>query len=78
MTNIQLANETWEALSALAEQRHLSIPDFLEKITQGQLAVIDIEELEDLMDAQDVILAESDPENGEAIPWEQAKRELGF
>jgi hypothetical protein len=39
---------------------------------------IDAEELEDLMDAQDAILAESDPENGEAIPWEQAKRELGF
>jgi hypothetical protein len=78
MTNIPIAHHTWDQLLDLAKQRNLSLDDFLEKIVQGQLAIIDAEELEDLRDVHDAILAESDPDNAETIPWEVVKRELGY
>jgi len=53
MNNLQLADHTWDKLSDLAKQRNLSINDFLEKITQGKLAIIDVEELEDLRDVNE-------------------------
>jgi len=78
MTSIQLANHTWNQLSDLAKQRNLSLNDFLEKIVQGQLAIIDADELEDLRDLHDAIVAESDPDNAKTIPWEVVKQELGL
>ena len=78
MTRIQLANHTWNQLSDLAKQRNLSLNDFLEKIVQGQLAIIDADELEDLRDLHDAIVAESDPDNAKTIPWEVVKQELGL
>ncbi|MEB3190870.1 MAG: ribbon-helix-helix domain-containing protein [Snowella sp.] len=78
MTSIQLANHTWNQLSDLAKQRNLSLNDFLEKIIQGQLAIIDADELEDLRDVHDAIVAESDPDNAETIPWNVVKQELGY
>jgi hypothetical protein len=78
MTSIQIAHHTWDQLLDLAKQRNLSLDDFLEKIIQGQLAIIDAEELEDLRDVHDAILAESDPDNAETIPWEVVKQELGY
>jgi hypothetical protein len=59
MTNIQLADHTWNQLSDLAKQRNA-------------------EELEDLRDVHDAILAESDPDNADTIPWEVVKQELGY
>ncbi|QUS60091.1 hypothetical protein IQE94_15550 [Synechocystis sp. PCC 7339] len=78
MTSIQIAHHTWDQLLDLAKQRNLSLDDFLEKIIQGQLAIIDAEELEDLRDIHDAILAESDPDNAKTIPWEVVKQELGY
>lgn len=78
MTSIQLANHTWNQLSDLAKQRNLSLNDFLEKIVQGQLAIIDADELEDLRDVHDAMVADSDPDNAETIPWNVIKQELGL
>jgi len=48
----------------------------LEKISQGQLTVIDSEQLDDLIDLQAAIEAENNPENQERVPWELIKQNL--
>lgn len=76
MNSLPVSNEVLSAITTLAEQFNLSVTDFLISIVQGKLVIIDSEELEDLLDAKDAIVAESNPENQERIDWEDIKQEL--
>ncbi len=76
MSSLTVSSEVLAGISALAQQFDLSIEELLTWIVQGKLAVIDAEELEDLLDVRDAIAAESDPENQERIPWEVVKQAL--
>lgn len=76
MISLSIPNEVLAGIEALARQFNLSTEEFLSSISQGKLAIIDVNELEDLLDFRDAILAESDPENQERISWEDVKQEL--
>ena len=62
----------------IAKQFNLSVNELLEKISQGKLAIIDPEELEDLLDLKDAIQAENNPENEEKVSWEVIKQNLNL
>ncbi|NEO86398.1 MAG: hypothetical protein F6J87_19390 [Spirulina sp. SIO3F2] len=74
----QMTPETQQELTHLADRFSLSIAEFFENVTQGKLAIIDAEELEDLLDIQDAIEAEADPENQARLSWDSIKQELGL
>ena len=76
MNSLPVSNEVWAAVTTLAGQFNLSAADFLTSIVQGKLVIIDSEELEDLLDTKDAIVAESNLENQERIDWEDIKQEL--
>ncbi|MGF1496589.1 MAG: hypothetical protein ACFB8W_07170 [Elainellaceae cyanobacterium] len=76
MSSLTVSSEVLAGISALAQQFNLSTEELLTWISQGKLAIIDAEELEDLLDVTDAIAAESDPENQERVPWEVVKQEL--
>ncbi len=78
MNQTQVPIETLANISNIAKQLNLSLNDFLEKIIQGQLAVVDAEELEDLLDVRDAIAAEADPINQERVSLATVKRELAI
>lgn len=78
MSQTQIPLETLANISNIAKQLNLSPTDFLEKIVQGQLAVIDAETLEDLLDVRDAIEAEADTINRERVPLATVKQELGI
>ncbi|MGB0563120.1 MAG: hypothetical protein ACPGVO_15140 [Spirulinaceae cyanobacterium] len=65
-------------LTDLADRFNLSFTELFEEIAQGKLAVIDAEEIEDLLDVRDAIEAEVHLDNQERIPWEAIKEELGL
>lgn len=76
MSSLSISSEVLTGISALAQQFNLSTEEFLTWISQGKLAIIDADELEDLLDVRDAVLAEADPENQERVPWESVKQEL--
>ncbi|ANV91250.1 hypothetical protein [Picosynechococcus sp. PCC 8807] len=78
MTSLQISAESLQGISTLAAQLNLSVDDFFKQIIQGKLAIIDAEELEDLLDVHDAIAAETNPENQERISLETVKQELGL
>lgn len=65
MSSLSVSNEVLTGITALAQQFNLPTEEFLSWLVQGKLAIIDAKELEDLLDAKDAVLAESDPENQE-------------
>ncbi|MEM9216298.1 MAG: hypothetical protein AAGD25_18370 [Cyanobacteria bacterium P01_F01_bin.150] len=78
MNSLSISSEVLTGITTLAQQFNLSTEELLASISQGKLAIIDADELEDLLDVRDAIAAESDPENQERIPWETVKQELGL
>jgi len=78
VNQILLSDETLQGISSLANQLNLSLDGLLEQIVNGNLAVIDAEELEDLLDARDAMMAEADPQNKERVSWENVKQNLGL
>ncbi|NEQ95920.1 MAG: hypothetical protein F6K30_04170 [Cyanothece sp. SIO2G6] len=76
MSSLSVSNEVLTGITTLAQQFNLSAEELLIGLSQGKLAIIDADELEDLLDVRDAVLAESDPENQERIPWEVVKQEL--
>jgi hypothetical protein len=78
MNQILLSDETLQGISSLANQLNLSLDGLLEQIVNGNLAVIDAEELEDLLDVRDARMAEADPQNKERVSWENVKQNLGL
>jgi hypothetical protein len=76
MNSLPVSHEVWTAITTLAGQFNLPVAEFLTSIVQGKLVIIDSEELEDLLDVRDAILAESEPENQERVNWEDIKQEL--
>ena len=78
MSSLSLSQEILTGIETLAQQFNLSTEEFLSGISQGRLAIIDADELEDLLDVRDAVLAESDPENQERVPWQQVKQELSL
>jgi hypothetical protein len=78
MNQILLSDETLQGISSLANQLNLSLDGLLEQIVNGNLAVIDAEELEDLLDVRDAMMAEADPQNKERVSWENVKQSLGL
>ena len=78
MNQILLSDETLKGISSLANQLNLSLDGLFEQIVNGNLAVIDAEELEDLLDVRDAMMAEADPQNKERVSWENVKQNLGL
>ena len=78
MNQILLSDETLQGISSLANQLNLSLDGLFEQIVNGNLAVIDAEELEDLLDVRDAMMAEADPQNKELVSWENVKQNLGL
>ena len=78
MSSLSVSNEVLTGITSLAQQFNLPTEEFLSWIVQGKLAIIDAEELEDLLDVKDAVLAESDPENQERVGWEEIKQELNL
>lgn len=78
MSPLSISQDILAGLETLAQHFNLSMEEFLSGISQGKLAIIDADELEDLLDVRDAVLAESDPENQERVSWEQVKRELNL
>jgi hypothetical protein len=78
MSSLTVSSEVLSGISALAQRFNLTIEELLTWISQGKLAIIDADELEDLLDVRDVVIAEFDPEHQEHVPWEAVKQELGL
>lgn len=78
MNQVILSQDVFTGIVQIANELNLSVNQVLEQINQGKLTIINTEELEDLIDFRDAILAESDPENQETIPWEEVKKDLGL
>jgi hypothetical protein len=78
MGTSQISPETLQNFTVFAEQWNLSIDEFLKQIIQGKLAIIEAEELEDLLDVRDAIAAEADPENQTRISLDLLKQDLGL
>ena len=78
MNQILLSDETLQGISSLANQLNFSLDGLFEQIVNGNLAVIDAEELEDLLDVRDAMMAEADPQNKERVSWENVKQNLGL
>ena len=76
MSQITISQEILIRIEQIAQQFNLSVNELLENISQGQLAVIDSDKLEDLIDLQDAIEAENNPENKERVSWELIKQNL--
>ncbi|WP_107666750.1 hypothetical protein [Cyanothece sp. BG0011] len=78
MTQVTLSQDILIGITKLANELNLSVDELLQQISQGKLTVIDVEELEDLLDIRDAILAENDPKNQERIAWEDVKKDLNL
>lgn len=78
MNPITLSQNNLIEMVKISQQLNLSINQLLEQINLGQLTIIKTEELEDLIDFRDTVLAESDPENQERVSWENVKHNLGL
>ncbi|MBE9194270.1 MULTISPECIES: hypothetical protein [Synechocystis] len=78
MNQLKVSPQTWQKLKSFANHLNLSVTQLPEKIIQGELAIIDAEELGDLIDVQDTINAENDPENQQPIEWEVIKQVLNL
>lgn len=76
MSKIDISPESFIKIEQIAQEFNLSINELLENISQGQLSVIDSEQLEDLIDLQAAIEAENNPENQERVSWELMKQKL--
>ncbi len=76
MSSLTVSPEILIGIETLAQQFNLSIEELLSRISQGKLAIINADELEDLLDVRDAILAESHPDNQERISWDFLKQEL--
>jgi uncharacterized protein YdhG (YjbR/CyaY superfamily) len=75
MNQLVLSDEILQGISDLANQLNLSIDSLLEQIVKGNLAVVNAEELEDLLDVRDAMIAEAAPENQERVSWETVKND---
>ncbi len=78
MTQVTLSQDIPIGLTNLANELNLSVDELLKQIIQGKLTIIDVEELEDLLDIRDAIIAENDPNNQERIAWEDVKKDLNL
>jgi len=67
MSPLTVSSEVLSGISALAQQFNLTIEELLTWISQGKLAIIDADELEDLLDVRDAVMAKSDLENIEPV-----------
>ncbi len=70
---ITLTQEAWTGVETIAAKFNLSVSELFEKVGCKILAIVDPEDLEDYLDLQDALEAESDPENQERIPWKLNK-----
>ncbi len=78
MNQVILSQDIFTGIVQIANELNLSVNQVLEQINQGKLTIINTEELEDLIDFRDAIIAENDPENQERISWEDVKKDLGL
>lgn len=78
MSKINISQESLSKIEQIAQEFNLSVSELLENISQGQLTVIDSEQLEDLIDLQAAIEAENHPENQERVSWEVIKQNLSI
>lgn len=76
MSSLSISSEVLAGIVALAQKFNLSPEALLTQIGEGKLAIIDADELEDLLDVNDALSAELEPANQQRIPWEVVKRKL--
>lgn len=76
---ITLSEEAWARLQTIAnDEFDLSVSELLEQVGKGQLAVVDTERLEDLLDTIDALEGLLAAKEEGTIPWEEVKAELGL
>ncbi|NCJ06227.1 hypothetical protein GS597_06785 [Synechococcales cyanobacterium C] len=73
---VTISSEVLAGISALAQQFNLSVEELLTWMSQGKLAIIHAEELEDLLDVRDALISEADPENQKRVAWKEVKQDL--
>ncbi|AFY60373.1 hypothetical protein [Synechococcus sp. PCC 6312] len=78
MNSVSISGKILAGITSLAQQFNLSSEEFLDWIAQGKLAVINADDLEDLLDVKEATLAESNPENQRRVTWDEVKQELGL
>ena len=75
---VTLTQKGWVGIESIAEKFSLSVSELFEGIGHRLLAVVDPEDVEDYLDLQDALEAETAPESQVRNPWEQVKQELGL
>ncbi|NCO74514.1 MAG: hypothetical protein GW795_13950 [Cyanobacteria bacterium] len=78
MNQVTLSENIFMGILQISQELNLSVNQLLEEINQGKLTVINTEELEDLIDFRDTVLAENNPKNDERISWEDVKKDLSL
>jgi hypothetical protein len=73
---LSISSEVLAGITSIAQRLNLFPEALLTQIGEGQLAIIDDDELEDLLDVNDALSAELEPENQQRIPWAVVKQEL--
>ncbi|MBV8885558.1 MAG: hypothetical protein JO235_16400 [Chroococcidiopsidaceae cyanobacterium CP_BM_RX_35] len=74
---LTVSDTGWTGALSLAEVLGCSgVSDLLEKLGRNQLAVFNLEQLENRLDLQDAL--EALAESNERIPYEQVRQELGL
>jgi len=76
MSSLSISSEVLVGIETLAQQFNISPEELLTRNSQGQLAIIDADELEDLLDINDALSAEVEPANQQRIPWAVVQQEL--
>ncbi len=76
---ITLSEEAWARLQTIAKDEFdLNVSELLEQVGKGQLAVVDTERLEDLLDTVDALEGLLAAKEEGTISWEEVKAELGL
>ncbi|MEP0876759.1 hypothetical protein NDA00_13155 [Funiculus sociatus GB2-M2] len=74
---VTLSDDGWNGVQSVAKKLGVSVPELLEKVGRGELAVLNSEELEDLLDTIDGLEGLLSAKEEGTVSWEQVKAELG-
>lgn len=78
---VTLSQDAWAGVEIVARKLNLSVSELFEQVGCGLLTIIDpeaVEDLEDYLDLQVSLEAESFPEYQEQMPWELVKQQASL
>lgn len=76
MSSLSISSEVLADITSIAQRFNLSPEALLTQISEGLFAIIDADDLEDLLDVNDALSAELEPENQQRISWTVVQQEL--